>query len=60
LPCPEAPNEYPKVSHILKAFITNSAHPVTPENQFMKACPINFDDPLFELVPENYLDDTRT
>jgi hypothetical protein len=56
LPDPTAQNDYARIAPLLKAFIQNPAHPVKNVLQFQKACPIDFNDPLLELVPENYLD----
>jgi type I restriction enzyme M protein len=41
---------------VVKAFIANPSYPVSNMERFQKACPIDFSDPLLELVPENYLD----
>jgi type I restriction-modification system DNA methylase subunit len=52
-----AKNDYPMIAPTLRAFISNPAHPVNNLLQFQKACPIDYSDPLMELVPENYLDE---
>ncbi|MGH7038280.1 MAG: HsdM family class I SAM-dependent methyltransferase [Stellaceae bacterium] len=52
-----AKNDFPTIIPILKAFLMNQTHPISNVKEFCKACPIDFDDPLLELVPENYLDE---
>lgn len=52
-----ATNDFPTIMPLLKAFLVDPAHPVANALQFYKACPIDFGDPLMELVPENYLDE---
>lgn len=56
LPNPKAPNDFAKVKELLKAFIHNPDLPIDNIHQFQRATPINFNDPLLELVPEVYLD----
>ena len=41
---------------ILRAFINNPSFSVPSQPEFVKAAPIDFEDPLLELVPEAYLD----
>ena len=53
----KADNDFPKVTPLLRAFVLNPAHPVRGVLKFQKASPIDFADPLLELVPENYLDE---
>jgi type I restriction enzyme M protein len=50
-------NDLPTILPTLKAFIQNPSYPVPTLDQLQKACPIDFADPLLELVPENYLDE---
>jgi hypothetical protein len=56
LPNPKAKNDYPLVRDLLKAFVANPSMRIDSVQCFQKACPIDFADPLLELVPENYLD----
>ena len=56
LPDRAAGNDYPRLTPLLKAFIQNPEHPIRNTLQLQKACPIDFNDPLLELVAENYLD----
>lgn len=58
LPNAKAPNDLNTVRDLLRAFLSNPKHPVASINRFQKACPIEFDDPFAELVPENYLGDS--
>jgi type I restriction enzyme M protein len=57
LASPRAKNDLVPLLPSLKAFLLNQQYPVINVLQVQKACPINFDDPLLELVPENYLDE---
>jgi hypothetical protein len=59
LPNDRAENDFPKAKDVIKAFLPNPALVLRSVKRFMKACPVDFDDPLLELVPENYLDDTE-
>lgn len=56
LPRESEPNDIETLHPILQAFIHNQAFPVQPMPEFLKAAPIDFTDPLLELVPEAYLD----
>ena len=58
LPTPQAMNEYPQLLPLLTAFVMNPGFPVPNAHRLHITCPIDFMDPLLELVPENYLDDT--
>jgi type I restriction-modification system DNA methylase subunit len=53
----KAKNDLDVILPTLKAFVQNQAHPVKNILKLQKACPIDFDDALLELVPENYLDE---
>lgn len=55
---PKASNDLTTILPVLKAFVQNPAQAVTNVLKLQKACPIDFDDPLLELVAENYLDDS--
>lgn len=54
-----AKNDLAGLLPTLKAFLLNPKHPVKNIHKLQKACPIDFDDPLLELVPENYLDEPQ-
>ena len=56
LPNPKAKNDYEGIIDTVKAFLTNQSFKVENVDRFQKASPIDFDDPMLELVPENYLD----
>ena len=56
LPNDRATNDLAKVKDTLKAFLRNPNHPVPTIRQLQQAAPIDFDDKLLELVPENYLE----
>jgi type I restriction enzyme M protein len=56
LPNPKAKNDYPVIRDLLRGFIANPSMTIKSLQCFQKACPIDFADPLLELVPENYLD----
>lgn len=49
-------NDYETIRDVVKAFLSNPALKVPNIERFQKLCPIDFSDPLLELVPENYLD----
>lgn len=57
LPNASATNDYPAILDLVKAFIPNPKLPIPPRERFQKTCPIDFHDPMLELVPENYLDE---
>jgi len=57
LPNPRAKNDFETVRSTLKAFVANPKHPVATVERFQRVCPIDFNDPMLELVPENYLGD---
>ncbi len=59
LPSPRATDDYAATRDLVKAFLANPRHPVPNIPKFQKACPIEMGDPLLELVPENYLDETK-
>ena len=56
LPNSRTGNKLQESKDIIRAFLNNPAHPVEDVQMYQKACPIDFGDPLLELVPENYLD----
>lgn len=53
------PNDFELVTPIIKAFINNPSFKVESIPGIIKACPIDFKDTIFELVPEAYLDSTE-
>lgn len=56
LPSIRATNDLARVRDTLKAFLVNPVGKVKNVEQFQKACPVDFKDGHFELVPEAYLD----
>jgi type I restriction-modification system DNA methylase subunit len=56
LPSPRATNDLNRTHDVLKAFLTNPQYAVTNVEREQKACPIDPLDTMYELVPENYLD----
>ena len=50
------PDDIASVTSIARAFIHDTSLKVENKPAFMKTAPVNFDDPLLELVPEAYLD----
>ena len=56
LPNPKVPNDLETIRGTVKAFLANPLYPIPAIERFRKACPVDFGDPLLELVPENYLD----
>jgi hypothetical protein len=59
LPSSRTTNDLDSIRDTLRAFLQNPKMTVPNRHQFMKACPINLDDPLMELVPEAYLDQAK-
>lgn len=59
LPDKRAPNDLEKVKSIVKSFVANPGIRVAKLEKFQKASPIDMGDELLELVPENYLDQSR-
>lgn len=56
LPDDIEPNDFIKAENAVKSFIANPNTPIENILRFQKSCPIDYSDPLLELVPENYLD----
>jgi len=56
LPNKKEPNEFNIIMPNIRAFIENNKFSFSPIPQFYKLSPIDFSDPLLELVPEAYLD----
>jgi hypothetical protein len=56
LPHIKESNDFPRFHDLLKAFLVNPSMAVENIEMFQKGCPIDFNDKLLELVPENYLD----
>jgi len=56
LPSSRATNDLERVKDVLKAFLANPSLMVENIEEFQKACPIDFQDPHLELVPEAHLD----
>ncbi len=55
LPNPKAPNNFKEIRNLVKAFLYNPIQDIENIEKFQKTCPIDFGDPMLELVPENYL-----
>lgn len=55
IPSADEPNYLMEYKNMVKDFITNPSMEITSEPEICKATPINFDDPLFELIPEAYI-----
>ena len=49
-------NDLENLIPLLRAFIHDPSFPVPNQPELTKACPVDFDDPLLELVPEAYLE----
>lgn len=56
LPSNRTPDDLISVRDALRAFLHNPRQSVPSIERLQKACPIDFSDPLLELVPEAYLD----
>jgi type I restriction enzyme M protein len=56
LPSKDEVNDLEILQPTLQAFIHNQSFPIQSIPEFCKATPIDFTDPLLELVPEAYLD----
>ncbi len=50
------PNDFERIAPLVQAFVRNPSFRIESQPEFIKASPIDFDDPLLELVPEAYLD----
>jgi type I restriction-modification system DNA methylase subunit len=57
LPNLRAVNDYERITSTVRAFVSDPTLHVDSIVAFQKASPIDYDDPLLELVPENYLDE---
>ena len=49
-------NDVTTITPILKGFINDPARPVTDVPEFVRVAPIDYDDPILELVPEAYVE----
>jgi len=56
LPNPRATNDLARSRDVVKAFLANPQYTVPNIERLQKACPIDPLDAMYELVPENYLD----
>jgi len=56
LPSRDEPNDFERLMPLLQAFIQNQSLSIPSIPLCQKAVPINFNDPLLELIPEAYLD----
>lgn len=57
LPNPDIDNDLEKVKEDLRTFLINPKMHIENVKKVQKACPIDFEDELLELIPENYLDE---
>lgn len=57
LPHANARNDLNVIRPLIKAFLADPSHPVPGIERFQKACPIDTNDIMLELVPEAYLDE---
>ena len=55
LPSSKEPNEFELLLPILRAFIQNPKYNTSDVPEFIKLSPIDYSDPLLELLPEAYL-----
>jgi type I restriction enzyme M protein len=53
----KAKDDYKTIKPLVKGFLVDQNLSVNNIQKFQKACPIDFNDELLELVPENYLDE---
>lgn len=56
LPSSRAHNDYPGIKDLVRSFILDQTVRVENKEKFQKASAVDLEDPLLELVPENYLD----
>jgi hypothetical protein len=56
LPFAEEPNDFDKITLHLRAFLNDQTLRINNEPEFCKLAPINFEDQIFELIPEAYID----
>lgn len=56
LPSNRTSNDIEGIKDLLRAYLVNPSLAIENIHQFQKACPIDYDDTLLELVPEAYLD----
>jgi len=56
LPNSQEPNQLNEVTNIVKNFISSPKMKIESKPEYIKASPVDYSDPLLELVPEAYLD----
>ena len=56
LPNSDEPNEFTTILQNLRAFIESNDFPIKNIPEFCKLAPVDYFDPLFELVPEAYIE----
>ncbi|MFH1133506.1 MAG: N-6 DNA methylase [Nanoarchaeota archaeon] len=59
VPSSEEPNDFETYTELLKSFIENQNISVRKVPRICYACPVDFNSPLFELVPEVYMPDNQ-
>ena len=52
---PDVPNDLQRLAQTLRAFLVDGSAAVNEEPEFIRVAPIDYDDPLLELVPAGYL-----
>ena len=50
------PTDLDTLGPLMKAFLADPSHPVPPVPEHLRVAPIDYSDPILELVPEAYLD----
>lgn len=57
LPSPDGtPNDLNRLLPLLRSFLLDPSQPIASIPEFVRAAPIDFSDPILELVPEAYLE----
>jgi hypothetical protein len=51
-----SPNDLEKIAPILRGFLADQSQQIQSQPEFLCASPIDFSDPILELVPETYLE----
>ena len=55
-----APNDLQRLAPILRGFLADPTQPVQNISEFVRVSPIDYSDPITELVPEIYLESSLT
>ncbi|MCD4666818.1 SAM-dependent methyltransferase [archaeon] len=59
LPNEKVKNNFEEIEDLVKTFLINPKVYVPNIKQFQKSCPIDYNDDILELVPENYLNEKK-